>query len=568
MGLLSAVQHYFAAFAVLSTLSAAEIAPGVTLPGYGSFSGTTVSQTLTKKPLPATVNAWLGIDYASQPVGESRFAPVGSPAEFSGWKNASAYGYACIQDPSELSYPQDEACLSMNVFRPQGISLDEKLPVLIWIHGGGFVAGSARSFDGASFVSNSKEPVVVVTFNYRLQVNSLGFLPTPVFERLGLLNLGLLDQELLFKFVQQYISVFGGNPDRVTIGGRSAGAHSVGIHLFHNYNKTSGPSPLFSQAILQSGAVTARAFPDSSYPLYQTQFAQFLPLVGCGNVTSASDSAILSCLRAAPISSIQFASTLLFNESSYAITWPFQPTRGGPLLEQAGSASGINGQFYQIPTITTNVRDEAKYYTTGDLETNEQFLAFVNNLIPGLTSADLADLEALYPDPTGDVNGTYSPYAHSYNSTQYDRLSAALTDYMYACAGQETAIRMSGAGVPVHKLHFVVNNTFPDWKGVPHTADTKYTWAEPDGNSGVQYPEVGKLLHSYFADFVALGDPNAGNRTGVPKWPKYVDNNEEGLPGLQLRIEPFGNSRVEGDAIRRTQCEWWRDEARASRLQK
>ncbi|EOD44483.1 putative para-nitrobenzyl esterase protein [Neofusicoccum parvum UCRNP2] len=525
MGLLGAVQHYFAAFAVLSTLSAAEIAPGVTLPGYGSFSGTTVSQTLTKKPLPATVNAWLGIDYASQPVGESRFAPVGSPAEFSGWKNASAYGYACIQDPSELSYPQDEACLSMNVFRPQGISMDEKLPVLIWIHG-------------------------------------------VIFERLGLLNLGLLDQELLFKFVQQYISVFGGNPDRVTIGGRSAGAHSVGIHLFHNYNKTSGPSPLFSQAILQSGSVTARAFPDSSYPLYQTQFAQFLPLVGCGNVTSASDSAILSCLRAAPISSIQFASTLLFNESSYAITWPFQPTRGGPLLEQAGSASGINGQFYQIPTITTNVRDEAKYYTTGDLETNEQFLAFVNNLIPGLTSADLADLEALYPDPTGDVNGTYSPYAHSYNSTQYDRLSAALTDYMYACAGQETAIRMSGAGVPVHKLHFVVNNTFPDWKGVPHTADTKYTWAEPDGNSGVQYPEVGKLLHSYFADFVALGDPNAGNRTGVPKWPKYVDNNEEGLPGLQLRIEPFGNSRVEGDAIRRTQCEWWRDEARASRLQK
>lgn len=104
-----------------------------------------------------------------------------------------------------------------------------------------------------------------MNFNYR--VTSLGFLPTPVFERLGLLNLGLLDQELLFKFVQQYISVFGGDPSRVTIGGRSAGAHSVGIHLFHNYNKTSGASPLFSKALLQSGSVTARAFPNASYPL-------------------------------------------------------------------------------------------------------------------------------------------------------------------------------------------------------------------------------------------------------------------------------------------------------------
>lgn len=132
-GLVRTAQHYLAAFAAFSSLSAAT--PGVTLPDYGSFVGTTVGQTLTKKPLPATVDAWLGIDYASQPVGEGRFAPVGPPAAFQGWKNASAYGYVCVQDPEEVSYTQDEACLSMNVFRPQGVSLDEKLPVLIWIHG-------------------------------------------------------------------------------------------------------------------------------------------------------------------------------------------------------------------------------------------------------------------------------------------------------------------------------------------------------------------------------------------------------------------------------------------------
>jgi acetylcholinesterase len=432
-------------------------------------------------------------------------------------------------------------------------------------------------------VANSREPLIVVTFNYRVsktgafhskndanyyQVNSLGFLPAPIFDRLGLLNLGLVDQERLFEFVQEYISAFGGDKKRVTIGGRSAGAHSVGIHLFHNYNQTKGPSPLFSQAILQSGSVTARAFPNASYPLYQTQFSQYLKGVGCGGVERGTDNEILACLRTADINLIQTASTQAFDASNYTITWPFQPTRGGPLLERAGSSSGIHNQFFKIPTITTNVRDEAKYYSPQNIETNDQFLAFFKNLIPDLTPEDLYGLNALYVDPTNDTKGKFSPYAFSPKSTQYDRISAALTDYMYACAGQETAVRMSTAGVPVFKMHFTVNNTFPAWKGIPHTADTKYTWGEGSGVGGVAYPEISQLLATYFSDFVAFGDPNAGNRTGVPKWPKYVDNKKEGIPGLQLRMEAFGNTRVEGDAIRRTQCEWWRDEGRAVRLEK
>ncbi len=396
------------------------------------------------------------------------------------------------------------------------------------------------------------------------QLNSLGFLPTPVFERLGLLNLGLLDQELLLKFVHQHISAFGGDPTRVTIGGRSAGAHSVAFHLFRNYEKVAGASPLFAQAILQSGSATARAFPDAAYPLYQKQFARYLNLTACSHTSDAGDSAILDCLRAAPVSAIQHASTALYRESEYHITWPFQPTRGGPLLEQAGSISGYHGQFYHIPTITTTVTDEAKLFSPGDISDNTSFLAFMATLIPGLTARDLSDLETLYPDPTTHPD---SPYTHSPNSTQYNRISAALTDYMYVCPGQETAVRMSSAGVPVYKLHFNVNNSFPAWQGIPHTADTKYTWAEPGsgGRRGVQYPAVGKLLHGYLADFVVFGDPNAGKRADVPWWPRYVD---DGQQGMQLRMEAFGNSTVEKDGVRRLQCEWWRDEGRAVRLEK
>jgi acetylcholinesterase len=138
MGSLHIVQRVITTFTVLTSLSsvtATYSTSEVTLPGYGSFVGTSISQTLTKKPLPETVDAWLGIEYATQPVGEARFAPVGRPEPFSGVKNASQYGFSCHQDPLDISYEMNEACLSMNVYRPQNLSSHAKLPVLIWVHG-------------------------------------------------------------------------------------------------------------------------------------------------------------------------------------------------------------------------------------------------------------------------------------------------------------------------------------------------------------------------------------------------------------------------------------------------
>lgn len=165
MGLIDVAQRYLTALAFFTSAGTASI---VTVPGHGSFAGTSVSEYLTKRPLPATVDAWFNIDYATQPVGNLRFAPVGPSTPFSGTKNATQYGLSCIQDPSMVPYPQDEACLNLNVFRPQNVSSDAKLPVFIWIHGGGFVSGSARSFDGPAFVANSEEPLIVVNFNYRV----------------------------------------------------------------------------------------------------------------------------------------------------------------------------------------------------------------------------------------------------------------------------------------------------------------------------------------------------------------------------------------------------------------
>lgn len=299
---------------------------------------------------------------------------------------------------------------------------------------------------------------------------------------------------------------------------------------------------------MQSGSVTARGFPNATYPLYARQYATYLSAVGCKD-----DNSTLSCLRNADIELIKHAGGQAYLDSEYAITWPFQPTLGGPLLERPGSKSGIDGTFYHIPVITTNVPDEAKLYTYGNLTTNDEFLNFISNQLPGLNATDMAEVETLYPDP---LTNSASPYTNSPNSTQYNRLSAACTDHMYVCPGQETAFRTSSASVPTYKLRFATNNSFPSWQGIPHTADTKYTWADPK----TQYPGVGHVLLSYFASFVVTGDPNKLRAEGTAEWPVY-----QPVGGKQLVIERNA-TRMEEDVIRKEQCAFWRDPERAPRL--
>lgn len=529
----------------------------VTLDGYGSFAGTAINTTFSGAALPVAVDAWLGMDYSTQPVGEGRFAPVDWPAAFDGVKSAASYGLTCIQDPTSTAVSiQDEACLNFNVFRTPGVPLTQKLPVLVWMHGGAFYAGSWKSFDGAAFAASSRAPIVVVNFHYR--VNSLGFLPSTLFEEEGLLNLGLRDQKLFLQFVQKYISAFGGDPDNVTIGGRSAGAHSVGMHMFHNYNEDAG-KPLFAQVYHQSGSITARAFPNATYPLYQSQMQEYMDYIGC----PLGDNAVaLACLRSADINAIRNISTSLYHEYNPNITWPFQPVQGGPLLEKFGSQSGYDETFFKVPVMTTNVPDEAKLYTVGTLESNQEFLTFMNTISPALNQTDMDLMEALYPDPLTDAS---SPYADSPNSTQYNRVSAAFTDYAYTCAGQETAYRTSLAGVPTWKGRFNTNNSWPSWRGIPHTADTKYTWNEPS----VQYPEISHIYHGYISSFVTTGNPNTLRYPGSPEWPQYTPSGYglDSEPALQLVIQPNATA-VEEDVIRREACLYWRDPERAPRLNK
>lgn len=535
--------------------------PQVTLQGYGTFAGTNISKTLLGDNLPQPVNAWLGIDYAEQPVGDRRFRPLQSqPQSLKGVQNATKYGSVCLQD---LMYPnpdeQDEACLNFNIFRTPGVPLSKKLPTLVWIHGGGFASFSGRDFDGASFVASSADPVVVVSFNYRL--NAFGFLPSKLFEREGLLNLGLQDQRFFLQFLQKHLSSFGGDPRQITLGGLSAGAHSTAFHYFHNYDSDKN-KPLFARAILQSGSATARSFPGVDYPRYKKDFAGLMKYINCS--TDVSDKEQMGCLRSASAQKIREYSAKAYEDAKDQLNWPWQPSIGGPLIEKAGSKSEEEGTFHHLPIITTYTSNEGKYYTPGNLETNDDFVQFWHRISPGLNITDLALINELYPDPVAYPD---SPWAGSPNSTQYNRISAAWSDMAYICMSRHTAITTSSAGVPTWSLHFNTPD-FPlvaqSWKGIPHASDAAYIWNDPH----VAYPETAGIYYQYINSFVLTGDPNKKRLDGTVEWPQYKAGEKGSAYAKQLLVNPGNFTVVEEDRGRGRQCEFWNDLERASRLYK
>ncbi|EFX78588.1 hypothetical protein DAPPUDRAFT_53255 [Daphnia pulex] len=223
-----------------------QLRPLVNIPKLGLLLG---SQ--TKSSTGKGIYAFRGIPYAQPPVGELRFKDPIPVKPWAGVLNAIHEGSPCVQLDSILfKMIGNEDCLVLNVYTPAIVTSTDvvSLPVMVWIHGGGFTVGNGNSGSvsdlyGPGYILN--RDVVLVTLNYRL--GAFGFLSTEDTEAPG--NNGLLDQSLALRWVSDNIRYFGGNPDSVTIFGQSAGGASVEFQMLSPHSKG-----LFHKAIAQSGS--------------------------------------------------------------------------------------------------------------------------------------------------------------------------------------------------------------------------------------------------------------------------------------------------------------------------
>ncbi|KAJ4306863.1 hypothetical protein N0V88_000234 [Collariella sp. IMI 366227] len=430
--------------------------------------GAYVGTTLPSSPrFPKTVEAFRGVPYAKDTGGENRFRPPQPLPKSTEVFNAVAWGKVC---PCEgvVKSNMSENCLNANIYRPanlvdkNGHEKDEngestrrhpKLPVVVYIHGGGFNKGHGTERNMASFLSWAEAPMVAVNFNYR--VGALGFLPSDVTAREGLLNLGLRDQQALLDWVQENIEAFGGDPKKVTLMGLSAGAHSIGHHIMY-YSKASSKAP-FIRAILESGAATARSVYYPTHPRHLIQFREFLIEAGAAGVPEAD---IFPHLRTLPVQTIVNASKIIWDKYEDAVTWPFQPVIDGPhplansslppkpttcpLIPDLPINLWLANSHLRVPIITGyNTNDGATFVPTTASDTSS-FRSFFLTLLPPHPS-DLDDLESFYPDPvTHPKNNPYArPLPRGIKGKQFHRLEAAYSHYAYICPVLQTAHYMS-----------------------------------------------------------------------------------------------------------------------------
>ncbi|KAF7327340.1 Carboxylic ester hydrolase [Mycena kentingensis (nom. inval.)] len=344
---------------------------------------------------PANVAHFLGIRYAAAPTGDLRFRAPQPPANVSGIQDATFQPNQCFQADNGVSptnplakraVESSEDCLFLNVYYPSDAvgTPPKDLPVLVWIHGGGYLAGQASAYNGEDILHQSNRNLVFVAVQYRL--GAFGFLPGEKVKQNGTLNAGLLDQDLALRWVNNNIHKFGGDRHKITIWGESAGAGSVLQQVIANGGNT--------QPSLFRAAITSSTFLPSQYKykdrIPELLFSQVVAEVGC---SSAVDT--MACLRAVDANTLETANRAI-NRAGFFGTFLLVPVVDGTFIRQRATqalAQGkVNGQV--LLSVTNSFEGDIFVdQTTGPTANATQYAL---NLFPNLTPAQAARAGQLY----------------------------------------------------------------------------------------------------------------------------------------------------------------------------
>lgn len=510
--------------ASMQTVAAEATSPLTVSAPAGKFHGKTVQNT----------TQFQGIPYARPPVGERRWtAPI--PVDYLSDFDATSFQSMCTQPGSLFGGDPDntrgsEDCLYLNVYKPEGA--EKNLPVMVWIHGGGFITGSGDQFDPTKLTAS--ENVITVSLNYRL--GPLGFLSLPEMgDAAG--NFGALDQQLAMKWVKDNIEAFGGNPDNITIFGESAGGMSVGVQLL-----MPGSANLFDKAIMQSG-------PFLTGPLLKTaENANKQGMQYTGNIGCSDSDDVLKCLRQQPAGKVTTASGAA--QAGLVTEWsPAYRTKVIPLTAKEALASG---EFNQVPVINGTNADEGNLFAYY-IEKSGALSDYANvrkMLISQYGEAHIDQIEAAYP------LDSYRSAAHMYG--------VIMTDAVFSCPVYETNLMLS-AHVPTYAYEFTDQHAPINQQeseaignfGAYHASDIVYVFqtdfdlASPDQLSPAQL-KLSDQFQRYWANFARRGTPNDGE---IFKWQQARG---EAMPLIDLN--PEGLTMRDADTfVKAHHCDVWAD---------
>jgi len=427
------------------------------------------------------VEVFLGIPFGEDTSGANRFKPPKPYKHARGTVvDATLYGPACPQEtgPSSHLFAQSgvaeisEDCLNLIIGRPKGTTKHSKLPVMVWIHGGGFWSGQNResttSPDGLVLESiKNGLPVISVAINYRL--GFFGFAQSDALEAEGSENAGLRDQRLALEWVRDHIAQFGGDPENVTIFGQSSGGLSVGMQVMA-YG-ASKPVP-FRRGICESQCnepgITGNFTIDA--------MRLIVDAVGC-NTSSLHSAQTIDCFRGLDTETLLNASLSTYlGDIAHNIGDIWLPVVDGDFLPAAPSQLLREGRFGNVTTMIGWCEDDLTLFTDTTIKTNGEARLFLQQYVPTMTSENVDKLLSLYPVSEFAAN------EEAGLSSQFYRVARIFRDILMVCQPIFSAEHLAKQGNNVYLYDW--NQTITDQVirgllnetgyGVIHTSELAY----------------------------------------------------------------------------------------------
>jgi para-nitrobenzyl esterase len=441
------------------------------------------------------VKAFLGLPYAAPPVGDLRWKAPQAPAKWNGERDATQFGAHCAQgrvfdDMVFQDGAPSEDCLFLNVYAPADAGKKSKLPVMFWIHGGGYSGGgSSEPRHNGDFLPT--KGVVLVTINYRLGV--FGFLATAEMakEANGAAgNYGLLDTVAALQWVRQNIAEFGGNPDNVTIFGESAGSFAVSTLMASPMARG-----LFHKAIGESGAAFGSTHSNDTLEAREKADGAWVASLGVKSLQE---------LRAMPAEKLLEAAKSRKVDPSEVID--------GVLLTEPVAKTYAEGRQAHVPLLAGWNSDEGNFF-----------------FMHGMTVSQWKDKAAeLFKEKAGEFLKFYP------GDTDAQALRSAIDyagdDFIAFDTWKWIEAHRKTGNSPVYRYHFelaALPSKYHPGTFAFHSDDIEYIFGTLDTRPGETVrPEDRRLseqMMGYWTNFARSGDPNG---PGLPVWPKYGKDDE------------------------------------------